>query len=143
MTAAMIDRKFVFIVGLHRSGTTLLANLLAGHPDVSGFENTGAPMDEGQFLQTVYPVGPVWGGDAIGRIGFDPCAYLTERSSIATRENAEKLLNEWSDYWDMSKPVLLEKSPPNIINVRPAFCLTNETAGIRAASSKGLFLNNS
>lgn len=114
----MTDRKFVFIAGLHRSGTTLLSNLLAGHPDVSGFENTGAPMDEGQHLQTVYPVGRVWGGDAVGRFGFDPCAYLTERSSIATRENAEKLFNEWSKHWDLSKPVLVEKSPPNIIRTR-------------------------
>ena len=50
-----MEHRFVFLAGLHRSGTTLLARLLAAHPEVSGFSGTGAPADEGQLLQSVYP----------------------------------------------------------------------------------------
>ena len=42
--------RLVFIGGLHRSGTTPLADALAQHPDISGLSGTGAPHDEGQHL---------------------------------------------------------------------------------------------
>jgi hypothetical protein len=35
-----------------------------------------------------------------------------------TPENRQKLFEEWSRYWDVSKPYLLEKSPPNLIRTR-------------------------
>lgn len=118
MRATRFNRKFVFIAGLHRSGTTLLADLLGAHPDISAFKNTGAYMDEGQHLQSVYPVGHVWGGDAVGRFGFDPFAYLTEKSPLAAPDKADALFAQWARHWDLSRPVLLEKSPPNIIRTR-------------------------
>ena len=73
------DHRFVFLAGLHRSGTTLLARLLAAHPEVSGFSDTGVPADEGQHLQTVYPAAKVWGGP--GRFGFAPEAHFTEEQA--------------------------------------------------------------
>ncbi len=118
MDASRTSRKFVFVAGLHRCGTTLLANLLAAHPDVSGFRKTGEKMDEGQYLQSVYPKPGAAGGDAVGRLGFDRAAFLTERSSLATPENADRLFADWSHFWDLSKPVLIEKSPPNLIRMR-------------------------
>ena len=72
----MDGHRFVFLAGLHRSGTTLLARLLASHPEVSGFSDTGVPADEGQHLQTVYPAAAVYGGP--GRFGFAPEAHFTE-----------------------------------------------------------------
>jgi hypothetical protein len=108
------DHRFVFLAGLHRSGTTLLARLLAAHPQVSGFSDTGAPADEGQHLQTVYPAAKIWGGP--GRFGFAPEAHFTEEQ--ATEEQARKLFEEWSPHWDLSRPVLLEKSPPNLLKTR-------------------------
>jgi len=48
-------RQYVFIAGLHRSGTSVLARCLREHPQISGFRNTGVPEDEGQHLQDVYP----------------------------------------------------------------------------------------
>ena len=109
-----MEHRFVFLAGLHRSGTTLLARLLAAHPHVSGFAETGVPADEGQHLQTIYPAAKVWGGP--GRFGFAPEAHFTEAQ--ASEEKARRLFEEWSPHWDLARPVLLEKSPPNLLKTR-------------------------
>jgi hypothetical protein len=108
--------RFVFLAGLHRSGTTLLARLLAAHPEVSGFSDTGVPADEGQHLQTVYPAEPEQSRP--GQFGFAADAHLTEDSSLASADSARTLWEEWSPYWDLSRPFLLEKSPPNLLKTR-------------------------
>jgi hypothetical protein len=113
---AMQGNQLLFLGGLHRSGTTLLARLLAAHPDVSGFSDTGVPADEGQLLQSVYPPASVYGGP--GRFGFAPESHLTESDPLASEENARRLYEEWSRHWDLSRPVLLEKSPPNLLKTR-------------------------
>jgi Sulfotransferase family len=108
--------RFIFICGLHRSGTSPLFRILREHPEISGFSNTGAPEDEGQHLQTVFPAAQMYGGP--GRFGFVPEAHLTEQSGLITAENRRRLFEEWSRYWDLTKPWLLEKSPPNLIRTR-------------------------
>jgi hypothetical protein len=112
----MTDHQFVFIGGLHRSGTSLVHEILRGSPVATGFVGTGFPQDEGQFLQTVYPRASVFGGP--GKFGFDPASHMDEHHPLATPEQAEKLFTEWSAHWDMSKRFLLEKSPPNIVRLR-------------------------
>ena len=111
-----MEHRFVFLAGLHRSGSTLLARLLAAHPEISGFSGTGVPADEGQHLQSVYPAARVYGGP--GRFGFAPESHLTESSPLASEESARKLFEEWSPHWDLSRPLLLEKSPPNLLKTR-------------------------
>lgn len=118
MEASRHNRTFVFVAGLHRCGTTMLANTLAEHPDVSGFSNTGEKMDEGQYLQTVHPSGEMRGAGPVGRMGFDPASYITEKSPLTAPEKADLLFSQWARYWDLSRPVLIEKSPPNIIRMR-------------------------
>lgn len=112
----MEGHRFVFLAGLHRSGTTLLARLLAAHPEIGGFSGTGVPAEEGQHLQSVYPVAATYGGP--GRFGFAPESHLTEASPLATGENARAIYEEWSRHWDLERPVLLEKSPPNLLKTR-------------------------
>jgi len=112
----MEGHKFVFLAGLHRSGTTLLARLLAAHPEISGFTHTGAPADEGQHLQSVYPSDHQHGRP--GRFGFAPEMHLTESSPLVSEQNARTLFEEWSPHWDLSCPFLLEKSPPNLLKTR-------------------------
>jgi len=108
--------KFIFLCGLHRSGTSPLFRILRDHPQISGFRNTGVPEDEGQHLQSVYPSARVYGGP--GRFGFAAEAHMTESSPLASRGNAERLFREWSSRWDTSREFLLEKSPPNLIRTR-------------------------
>ena len=112
----MSDRRLVFVGGLHRSGSSLLARALATHPEISGLSNTGVVEDEGQFLQSVYPNDAISGG--AGRFGFDARAHLTEASPLATPANAERLRREWDAYWPPKGRWCLEKSPANLIRAR-------------------------
>ena len=110
------QHRFIFVCGLHRSGTSVLFRSLRDHPQVSGFQGTASSEDEGMHLQTVYLPSGRYGG--AGEFGFHPEAHLTESSSLVTEANRQKLFSEWSSYWDLSKTYLLEKSPPNIIRTR-------------------------
>jgi len=114
----MIKQEFIFIAGLHRSGTSLLHEILREHPDISGIVDSPAKEyeDEGQFLQSVYPVGGVFGGP--GKFAFAPEAHMTESHPLATRENAEHIFQDWSRYWDVTRRYLIEKSPPNLVRTR-------------------------
>jgi hypothetical protein len=108
--------QLLFVAGLHRSGTTPLARLLAAHPEISGFSNTGVPADEGQHLQSVYPVRKTPG--APGTFGFEPASHMTEEHPLVSEESARRLFDEWSGHWDLERSVLLEKSPPNLLKTR-------------------------
>ena len=111
----MDDHRYVFIGGMPRSGTSAVYRLLGSHQEISLLTNTRVIEDEGQWLQNVYPTGPELG--APGRLGLNPLAHLTESSpSLATAR--ERLFGAWAPYWDISKPVLCEKSPPNIVRAR-------------------------
>jgi hypothetical protein len=113
---------FVFLGGLHRSGTTLVFRMLREHPDMSGFDSKMdtdewlAAHDEGQYLQTVFPPAVYWGGP--GKFAFHPEAHMTEESEFLTEENKAKIARQWYKYWDLSKHFLLEKSPPNLLWTR-------------------------
>lgn len=116
-----MQHHFIFIAGLHRSGTSLLHQIFRSHPSISGFWKTGVSEDEGQHLQTVFPPAKQFGGP--GRFGFNPESFMDEHHPLATPYNAKRLFLEWGQHWDLSKPYLLEKSPPNIVRTRFLQCL--------------------
>lgn len=68
------------------------------------------PEDEGQHLQDVFPRASEFGGMSYG---CHDEAYLDESSQLITIENAHRLWNSWSRWWDPTKDIYLEKSPPN------------------------------
>jgi hypothetical protein len=110
------SHAFVFVTGLHRSGTSPLHRCLRRHPQISGFSGTGVPEDEGQHLQTILPRGGAYGGP--GRFGNHPAAHRTEHDALATPETAAALFAQWRPYWDLSKPYLVEKTPISLLRTR-------------------------
>lgn len=105
--------KFIFICGLHRSGTSLLYKILKEQKNISGLEHTNVIEDEGQHIQNVFNAANKHGGP--GKFGFDKNSFLNEKSELVKKENKNKLFTEWSNYWDLSKEYLIEKSPPNLV----------------------------
>ncbi len=105
--------RLIFVAGLHRSGTTPLARVLADNPEISGLSATNVLEDEGQHLQSVYPPARTYGGP--GRFARDPRAHLTEASELVGASSAESLLRAWAPYWQLERKFLVEKSPPNLL----------------------------
>ena len=118
----------LFVCGLHRSGTTALANVLGSAPGVRALSKTGAPADEGQHLQRSFNAANAHGGP--GLFAFDPATHLTEHSPLATSSIARAVLDTWTPHWHLNAntmlswgaedgtAVLLEKSPPNLVRTR-------------------------
>jgi hypothetical protein len=110
------ETKYVFVCGMPRSGTTIVAKEIARLANCAGFENTGVMMDEGQYLQDVYPT--EWACGGAGRFGFAPEAHLTEDSPLLTPTNVARLHKSWETYWDRDKTIRVEKTPGNLLKTR-------------------------
>jgi Sulfotransferase family len=108
--------RLVFIGGLHRSGTTLLADLVDEHPDISSLRGTGVPHDEGQHLQTSVANASELGGP--GRFALADRAHLVETDVERADDTRRALLAAWTPFWDTSRRLLVEKSPPNLLRFR-------------------------
>jgi hypothetical protein len=111
-----VNHRYVFVGGLHGSGTSLVHRWLRAHPAISGFSGTGAPQDEGQHLQRLLPTARSLGGR--GRFGFSPQAHLTEASDLAVPSSAAGLLADWETHWAEECVIRVEKSPPNMLRFR-------------------------
>ncbi len=86
--------SYLFVLCPPYSGSTLLWKLLGTSQNVSTLP------DEGQFLPEL--------ADIMRDKPWDPGQILPWPEIKAV----------WESYWDMGKPVLLEKSPPNLIRTR-------------------------
>jgi hypothetical protein len=86
--------SYLFVLCPPYSGSTLLWKLLSTSANVS------ALPDEGQFLPELKDV-------------------MRDKPWDAAHELPWPAIKQvWDSYWDQGKPVLLEKSPPNIIRTR-------------------------
>jgi len=109
-------KLFIFLCGLHRSGTSLLHEIVRSHPEVSGLQNTGVPEDEGQHLQSVFQPAASFGGP--GKFAFESGSRMDEAHLLANDTSAGMIFEQWRPYFDMSCQYLVEKSPPNIVRSR-------------------------
>jgi hypothetical protein len=106
----------IFVGGLHRSGTTLLAEMIAEHPMISGIRDTGVSHDEGQHLHDVIENDNVFGGP--GRFALDPGTHLTEQDATRLPDAARRMFDAWRPYTTPGAPFVVEKSPPNLLRFR-------------------------
>ena len=133
-----LPQSFLFMGGLQRSGTTWLESIVAS-PLVSGlsFDNVDVSTYqqkqpwllqnhtqeyfevvvrsggvEGKFVQGEYPY--VYLVRDVGKRAISLDALLLNPRMAAAR-SAEKLFDQWSLFWDTSKPILLEKTPENFL----------------------------
>ncbi|MCW8107256.1 sulfotransferase [Alteromonas ponticola] len=95
--------KWVFIVGCYNSGTTLLSELIGRHPSVSALPTEGHFITD-QFKKD-YDLGI-------------PRMWVDREDMFRLTENDEgpdvvRIKKEWGMRLDLSKRVLVEKSPPN------------------------------
>lgn len=108
ITPVPVGKKWLFLVGCYNSGTTLLAEMLSRHPQISALSTEGHFITD-QFVKD-YDVGlpRMWSkGEHLFR--------LTESDS---GPNANRIKKEWAMRLDTSKSVFLEKSPPNSARTR-------------------------
>ena len=110
------NHRFLFIVGSHHSGTSLMREILKSNTRVSVHTNTDRPEDEGQFLQHLYPIAANLGGTAA--YALNPSSYMNETHSLVNDGNRDTLYRAWAEYWDLTKDVLVEKSPRHSVMTR-------------------------
>jgi hypothetical protein len=119
MSVPVDQHRFVFVGGLPRSGTTIMATFIGQFEDASEIQGTklGRRMaDEGQYVQNVYPTQKAAGG--IAKFGYSPEMHITEASPLVTEASRDELWNAWSPHWDTSQTVLVEKTPSNLLKMR-------------------------
>ena len=113
---AINKKKYVFIGGLHRSGTSILSQILGSSNKISRHTDTNKYEDEGQHIQTVYENGMEHGG--VGKFCFDKNYHYTENSNLINEFNKSTLITQWEKFWNKNKYIYLEKSPVNLIHTR-------------------------
>jgi len=53
--------------------------------------------------------------EGVGRFATDPKNHLDESSPLVANATQHRLFNQWAYFWDLDRPLLLEKSPSNIV----------------------------
>lgn len=108
LTPVPRPRQWLFLVGCYNSGTTLLAQLLSQHPEIGGLPTEGHFITD-QFVKD-YDLGlpRMWAGR-------EELFRMTEADS---GPDPVRIKKEWGMRLDRSKPVLMEKSPPNTPRTR-------------------------
>ncbi len=108
LTPVPRNKQWVFLVGCYNSGTTLLAELMGQHQAISALPTEGHFITD-EFVKD-YDVGlpRMW-------VGREEFFYLTEDDQ---GPDPDRIKKEWGMRLDLSRPVLLEKSPPNTAKTR-------------------------
>jgi uncharacterized protein YndB with AHSA1/START domain len=106
MTASRSSRTYLFILCPAFSGSTVLYRLIASSPHASTLFGHGNWAGEGQFVPAVVPL-------MRRQVGADPRVGGWEDPAVEMPWG--RIRREWERCWDLSKPVLVEKSPPNVL----------------------------
>lgn len=136
---------YIFIGGFFHSGTGALRGALsaAAPAHVSVHINTHNIQDEGKYMQTVYHFHPQFDAKlwhcafAEGRrdeANLHPphsrtALHRDESDALASEPRGSTLLfAQWARFWQLDKPVLVEKTPMNLLRTRYLQTLFPEVA---------------
>ena len=108
--------RFCFVAGLHRTGTSLLTRILAAHPEISAISGSPAPEDEGCYLQGAIPHTARHG--IPGEYATNPEEHHIEGTRYDRLETRERMLADWSPWFDGDARWWVEKSPVNLLRMR-------------------------
>ena len=109
--------RYTFIGGLHRSGTSVLARLLADHPDIAAITGSPAPEDEGCYLQGAVPHTALHGRPM--HFATDPDQHLVEGCAFDTLDVQRRIESDWTPWFaPADRPWRVEKSPVNLTRMR-------------------------
>mmetsp|Transcript_5878 Transcript_5878/g.15377 ORF Transcript_5878/g.15377 Transcript_5878/m.15377 type:complete len:411 (+) Transcript_5878:261-1493(+) len=130
----LCSHSYIFIGGLFHSGTGAIRTALAAAAPsrVSVHSNTHRIEDEGKYMQTVYVVNR----NRDARLWH--CAFLEskrdesqhpphtpgalrkdEADALSLNPRGSALLfSQWARFWDTRMPILVEKSPMNLVRTR-------------------------
>lgn len=102
------DKRWIFITGCYNSGTTLLDQILATHPQISGLPDEGVMLTN----QLVRPEDFGW------RRMWSECEEEMNRSTRNTNKDPKIIKRQWSHFYNLKKPFLLEKSISNMTRLK-------------------------
>ena len=108
--------RYVFVAGLHRTGTSLLARMLGDHPQIAAIEDAPVPENEGCYLQGAIPHTALSGRP--GHFATDPAQHLIEGCIFDRLESRERIEADWARWFTPGGHWRVEKSPVNLTRMR-------------------------
>ena len=108
--------RYLFIGGLHRSGTSLVNRLANALPGAGGITGSAAPENEGVYLQGAIPHTALSGRPM--HFAINPAEHLTEDHPLNSLETRARLEHEWAPWFAPDLQWRVEKSPVNLTRMR-------------------------
>ncbi|MFD1797981.1 sulfotransferase family protein [Paracoccus aurantiacus] len=108
-------QRYVFVGGLHRSGTSLTARMIAGLHDVAAISDAPVPENEGVYLQGAIPHTALHGRPM--HFATDPRQHLTEGCRWDRLETRQRIEADWAPWFGKGR-WRVEKSPVNLTRMR-------------------------
>lgn len=110
------DYRYVFIGGLHRSGTSLCARIIASMPGVGAITGAPVPENEGAYLQGAIPHHARCGTPM--HFATDPQQHMTETHPLNRLETRLRMEADWAPWYPQDCRWRVEKSPVNLTRMR-------------------------
>ncbi|MBI6117342.1 sulfotransferase family protein [Salegentibacter maritimus] len=102
------NKKWIFISGCYNSGTTLLDQILATHPEISGLPDEGVMLTD----KLVRPEDFNW------RRMWSECEDDIKELAPFDEKDANRIKKHWSHFYDFKKDFFIEKSISNQIRLK-------------------------
>lgn len=111
-----MSHRYLFVGGLHRSGTSLAARLAASLDGASGIDGAPVPEQEGAYLTGALPHTALHGRP--GHFATDPAQRMTEGHPLDRLDTILRLERDWAPWFAPGAAWRVEKSPVNLVRMR-------------------------